>query len=37
MGHGADVIEELKTDHREVEELFGKNEELPSGNRRRKE
>lgn len=37
MGHGGDVIEELKTDHREVEELFGKIEELPSGHPKRKE
>ncbi|MDX2572242.1 hemerythrin domain-containing protein, partial [Streptomyces scabiei] len=37
MAHGGDVVEELKTDHREVEELFGKIEELPSGDSRRKE
>ncbi|GHE35202.1 hemerythrin domain-containing protein [Streptomyces capitiformicae] len=37
MGHGGDVVEELKTDHREVEELFGKIEQLPSGNAQRKE
>ncbi|WP_149824083.1 hemerythrin domain-containing protein [Streptomyces tailanensis] len=37
MGHGGDVVEELKTDHREVEELFGKIEQLPSGNPQRKE
>ncbi|NEB93229.1 hemerythrin domain-containing protein, partial [Streptomyces bauhiniae] len=24
MGHGGNVIDELTTDHREVEELFGK-------------
>lgn len=37
MGHGGNVVEELKTDHREVEELFGKIEQLPSGDARRKE
>ncbi|BBC38312.1 uncharacterized protein SGFS_096060 [Streptomyces graminofaciens] len=37
MGHGGDVIEELKADHREVEELFGKIEQLPSGDPQRKE
>lgn len=37
MGHGGDVVEELKTDHREVEELFGRIEQLPSGNPQRKE
>ncbi|MFJ6793217.1 hemerythrin domain-containing protein [Streptomyces sp. NPDC091268] len=37
MGHGGDVIAELTTDHREVEEIFGKIEALPSGNARRKE
>ncbi|MFD9304820.1 hemerythrin domain-containing protein [Streptomyces sp. NPDC060048] len=36
MGHGGDVIEELITDHREVEELFTKIEGLPSGDARRK-
>ncbi|MEW2615601.1 hemerythrin domain-containing protein [Streptomyces sp. NPDC047880] len=36
MGHGGNVIEELVTDHREVEELFGKIEALPSGHRDRK-
>ncbi|GAA2479991.1 hemerythrin domain-containing protein [Streptomyces thermolineatus] len=36
MGHGGDVIDELTTDHREVEELFGKIERLPSGDGRRK-
>ncbi|MEU9921801.1 hemerythrin domain-containing protein [Streptomyces griseoluteus] len=36
MGHGGDVIAELTTDHREVEELFGKIEALPSGNEQRK-
>jgi hemerythrin superfamily protein len=37
MAHGGDVIEELKADHREVAELFGKIEELPSGDPKRKE
>ncbi|MDX3069635.1 hemerythrin domain-containing protein, partial [Streptomyces sp. ND04-05B] len=37
MAHGGDVVEELRTDHREVEELFGRIEELPSGDSRRKE
>ncbi|SPF06251.1 hemerythrin domain-containing protein [Streptomyces sp. MA5143a] len=37
MGHGGNVVEELKTDHREVEELFGKIEQLPSGHAKRKE
>ncbi|MFE7648062.1 hemerythrin domain-containing protein [Streptomyces phaeoluteigriseus] len=36
MGHGGNVIDELMTDHREVEELFGKIEALPSGHRDRK-
>ncbi|CAM5584167.1 hemerythrin domain-containing protein [Streptomyces pseudogriseolus] len=36
MGHGGDVIAELTTDHREVEELFGKIEALPSGDEQRK-
>ncbi|MGW7435291.1 hemerythrin domain-containing protein [Streptomyces sp. NPDC054849] len=36
MGHGGDVIAELTTDHREVEEIFGKIEALPSGDARRK-
>lgn len=35
MGHGGDVIDELMTDHREVEELFGKIESLPPGHRDR--
>ncbi|WP_371582033.1 hemerythrin domain-containing protein [Streptomyces sp. NBC_01314] len=37
MAPDGDVIEELKTDHREVEELFGKIEELPSGDPQRKQ
>ncbi|MTE18040.1 hemerythrin domain-containing protein [Streptomyces sp. TRM43335] len=37
MGHGGNVIDELTTDHREVEELFGRIEALPAGDERRKE
>ncbi|AMW14562.1 hemerythrin [Streptomyces qaidamensis] len=37
MGHGGDVIAELVTDHREVEELFGKIEALAPGEKQRKE
>ncbi|MER7775834.1 hemerythrin domain-containing protein [Streptomyces sp. NPDC096191] len=36
MGHGGDVTTELTTDHREVEELFGKIEALPPGDEQRK-
>ncbi|MFJ9736891.1 hemerythrin domain-containing protein [Streptomyces sp. NPDC101166] len=36
MGHGGNVIDELVTDHHEVEELFGKIEALPSGHKDRK-
>ncbi|MGW0710673.1 hemerythrin domain-containing protein [Streptomyces sp. NPDC002643] len=36
MGHGGNVIDELVTDHREVEEFFGKIEALPSGDKNRK-
>ncbi|MGW1721346.1 hemerythrin domain-containing protein [Streptomyces sp. NPDC002306] len=36
MGHGGDVINELMTDHREVEELFGKIGALSSGDKDRK-
>ncbi|MGC9382233.1 hemerythrin domain-containing protein [Streptomyces sp. MH13] len=36
MGHGGDVTAELTTDHREVEELFGKIEALPPGDGQRK-
>ncbi|MGX1543284.1 hemerythrin domain-containing protein [Streptomyces adustus] len=36
MGHGGNVIDELMTDHREVEELFGRIEALPPGDRNRK-
>ncbi|MER6978163.1 hemerythrin domain-containing protein [Streptomyces carpinensis] len=37
MGHGGDVIQELTTDHREVEEIFARMEALPSGDPQRKE
>ncbi|MET9145944.1 hemerythrin domain-containing protein [Streptomyces sp. NPDC004042] len=37
MGHGGDVIQELTTDHREVEEIFAQIEALPTGDRRRKD
>ncbi|MFI9155295.1 hemerythrin domain-containing protein [Streptomyces sp. NPDC053367] len=33
MGHGGNVIDELMTDHREVEDLFARIEALPSGDR----
>ncbi|MEW2044254.1 hemerythrin domain-containing protein [Streptomyces sp. NPDC005476] len=36
MGHGGNVVDELMTDHREVEEFFGRIEALPSGSRDRK-
>ncbi|GGV72901.1 hemerythrin [Streptomyces griseoloalbus] len=36
MGHGGNVIDELVTDHREVEEIFGKIEQLPPGHKDRK-
>lgn len=36
MGHGGNVIDELVTDHREVEELFGKIEALAPGEKDRK-
>ncbi|MEU6547169.1 hemerythrin domain-containing protein [Streptomyces sp. NPDC046859] len=36
MGHGGNVIDELMTDHREVEELFGRIEALPPGDKKRK-
>ncbi|WP_171107913.1 MULTISPECIES: hemerythrin domain-containing protein [Streptomyces] len=36
MGHGGNVIDELVTDHREVEELFGRIEALPPGEKDRK-
>ncbi|WP_031510856.1 hemerythrin domain-containing protein [Streptomyces megasporus] len=37
MAHGGDIIHELTTDHREVEEIFGRIEALPAGDERRKE
>ncbi|MFF8770685.1 hemerythrin domain-containing protein [Kitasatospora sp. NPDC015120] len=37
MGHGGNVIAELMTDHREVEELFEKFQVLPPGDDRRRE
>ncbi|HEY8978054.1 MAG TPA: hemerythrin domain-containing protein [Streptomyces sp.] len=36
MGHGGDVIAELTTDHREVEELFGRIEGLTPGEKKRR-
>ncbi|MFD0312967.1 hemerythrin domain-containing protein [Streptomyces flavalbus] len=36
MGHGGNVIDELVTDHREVEEMFGRIEALPPGDANRK-
>ncbi|MEU6374921.1 hemerythrin domain-containing protein [Streptomyces sp. NPDC046909] len=36
MGHGGNVIDELVTDHREVEEFFGRIEALPAGDKDRK-
>lgn len=36
MGHGGNVIDELVTDHREVEEIFGRLEALPAGDENRK-
>ncbi|MFG2287731.1 hemerythrin domain-containing protein [Streptomyces sp. NPDC048595] len=36
MTHGGNIIEELTTDHREVEDLFGRIEALPSGHPDRK-
>ena len=36
MGHGGNVVDELVTDHREVEEFFGKIEALPPGHKDRK-
>ncbi|WP_165988667.1 hemerythrin domain-containing protein [Streptomyces sp. YIM 98790] len=37
MAHGGDIVDELTSDHREVEDLFGRIESLPSGDERRKE
>ncbi|MCH5677011.1 hemerythrin domain-containing protein [Streptomyces gilvus] len=36
MGHGGNVIDELMTDHREVEEIFGRIEALSPGDKNRK-
>jgi hemerythrin superfamily protein len=36
MSNGGDVIAELTSDYREVEELFGRIEALPSGDQQRK-
>jgi hemerythrin superfamily protein len=36
MGHGGNVIDELVTDHREVEEIFGRIDALPPGDKDRK-
>jgi hemerythrin superfamily protein len=36
MGHGGNVIDELVTDHREVEDLFARIAALPSGDKDRK-
>ena len=36
MAHGGDIIAELTTDHREVEELFQRIESLPSGHEDRR-
>ncbi|MGI5472911.1 hemerythrin domain-containing protein [Streptomyces sp. CA-132043] len=37
MAHGGNVIDELTTDHREVEEFFSRIEALPPGDPQRKE
>lgn len=37
MGHGGDVIAELTTDHREVDEIFDRINALPSGDKQRKD
>jgi hemerythrin superfamily protein len=37
MGHGGNVIEELTADHREVEALFDRFDQLPVGSRQRRE
>ncbi|UZJ32437.1 hemerythrin domain-containing protein [Streptomyces endophytica] len=36
MGHGGNIIEELTSDHREVEDLFRRIEAVPSGHKDRK-
>ncbi|WP_030234855.1 hemerythrin domain-containing protein [Streptomyces sp. NRRL S-350] len=37
MGHGGNVINELMTDHREVEEMFARIQALPVGDERRRD
>ncbi|MER0443755.1 hemerythrin domain-containing protein [Streptomyces sp. Edi4] len=37
MGHGGNVIQELQTDHREVEEFFARIQALPAGDDKRRE
>lgn len=37
MGHGGNIIQELTTDHREVDELFEQIESLPAEDKRRRE
>ncbi|MDH6440009.1 hemerythrin superfamily protein [Streptomyces sp. SAI-144] len=37
MGHGGNVIQELTTDHREVDDLFAQIEALPGADQRRRE
>ncbi|GAA3368632.1 hemerythrin domain-containing protein [Streptomyces sannanensis] len=37
MGHGGNVIQELTTDHREVDTLFAEFEKLPAGDQQRRE
>ncbi|MEU9079317.1 hemerythrin domain-containing protein [Kitasatospora sp. NPDC048538] len=37
MGHGGNVVNELMTDHREVEEMFARLQALPVGDERRRE
>ncbi|MFC8917654.1 hemerythrin domain-containing protein [Streptomyces sp. WAC05374] len=37
MGHGGNVIQELTSDHREVDGLFAKIEALPAGDEQRRE
>ncbi|CAL9391592.1 hemerythrin [Streptomyces sp. DH-12] len=37
MGHGGNIIQELTTDHREVDSLFEQIEALPTGEQRRRD
>ncbi|MET9803055.1 hemerythrin domain-containing protein [Streptomyces sp. NPDC006368] len=37
MGHGGNVIQELTTDHREVDSLFAQIEALPAGDEKRRD